>query len=239
MIHTKISFDQLSCKKRRLERIEKLKFKRRKYNLTETSSNSSIDSNSVSSIHSQPHFFSKVELRKKKNREAAERSRLKKVHLINCLTFQIYDLYVLYCDLKDENNNLCSLNTFEINSCHHSIISDNISELSFDNYDDQDIFISASPSFLAEQTFNKETFKYHYLTSTLVNNDIKQQQQNYNIISNHTSECYDYLSSDDSIQSSLTSDNSTIKSNVESILNFNEDELNEFLNELNSDDDFN
>jgi hypothetical protein len=78
--------DAESCKKRRLNRVAILKAKRHR---CEVSCNSSVASSSGSSVSARSTYtLTKDELRRKKNRESAERSRVRKLAHIDFLASQ-------------------------------------------------------------------------------------------------------------------------------------------------------
>lgn len=101
-----LPMDPLSCKKRRQQRVEVLRRKRQRTgSFSETSSVVSSDDSRVS----QPCYLTKDDMRRKKNRESAERSRLRKLALIDALTAQVHRLLAKHKDLKEENFRLRSL----------------------------------------------------------------------------------------------------------------------------------
>lgn len=99
-----VSLDKESCKKRRLERMEVMKQKRRKLASSCGDSISTVSCSSADSI--SPIFLTKDEIRRKKNRESAERSRLRKLRLIDNLSAQVTALTEKRANLKLENAQL-------------------------------------------------------------------------------------------------------------------------------------
>lgn len=98
--------DPLSCKKRRQQRVEVLRRKRQRTgSFSETSSVVSSDDSWIS----QPCYLTKDDMRRKKNRESAERSRLRKLALIDVLSSQVNGLIDRHQDLKEENFRLRSM----------------------------------------------------------------------------------------------------------------------------------
>jgi len=94
---------QSACKKRRQVRVEILRRKRQRCSSPFQSEDSTT---SKSSCMTQPCVLTKDEIRRKKNRESAERSRLRKLGRIDELTFQACELYVKHRDLLEENTRL-------------------------------------------------------------------------------------------------------------------------------------
>lgn len=101
-----LPMDPLSCKKRRQQRVEVLRRKRQRTgSFSDTSSVVSSDDSRIS----QPCYLTKDDMRRKKNRESAERSRLRKLALIDALAVQVRELTARLKDLKEENFHLRSL----------------------------------------------------------------------------------------------------------------------------------
>jgi len=92
-----IALDQASCKRRRQDRIEVLQRKRLK-----------LDTSSEASSISSVQFLTKEEIRRKKNRESAERSRLRKLARIDDLTLTACEMFVQLRDLTEMNCELRS-----------------------------------------------------------------------------------------------------------------------------------
>ncbi len=105
-----ISLDKDSCKKRRFERMEVMKRKRQRSGSICGDSVSSISYASTASVSKistvSSIFLTKDELRRKKNRESAERSRLRKLRLIDNLASQVTTLREKQVFLKRENASL-------------------------------------------------------------------------------------------------------------------------------------
>lgn len=101
-----LPMDALSCKKRRQQRVEVLRRKRQRTgSFSDTSSVVSSDDSRIS----QPCYLTKDDMRRKKNRESAERSRLRKLALIDALAVLVRELTARHKDLKEENFHLRSL----------------------------------------------------------------------------------------------------------------------------------
>ncbi len=105
-----ISLDKDSCKKRRFERMEVMKRKRQRSDSICGDTLSSISYTSTASVSTistvSSIFLTKDELRRKKNRESAERSRLRKLRLIDNLASQVTTLREKQIFLKRENASL-------------------------------------------------------------------------------------------------------------------------------------
>ena len=88
-----LSFDPESCKKRRFERMEVMKRKRQRGGSICGDSLSSISCFSATSVSTTSTvssiYLTKEEIRRKKNRESAERSRLRKLGMIDHLASQV------------------------------------------------------------------------------------------------------------------------------------------------------
>lgn len=117
------------CRKRRRERVEILQLKRQRPSSPSSRTSSSVSASSCSIasdstaprrsgaaavvLQLQPPCFNytltKEELRRKKNRESAERSRQKKLSLIDDLALQACELQLLQQDLDEENQRLRAL----------------------------------------------------------------------------------------------------------------------------------
>lgn len=98
-----MSLDKDSCKKRRMERMEVMRQKRQRSgscadSLSSVSYSSADSVSTVSTI-----YLTKDEIRRKKNRESAERSRLRKLRLIDNLASQVTALREKQIVLKREN----------------------------------------------------------------------------------------------------------------------------------------
>lgn len=98
-----MSLDKESCKKRRMERVEVMRQKRQRSgscadSLSSASYSSADSVSTVSTI-----YLTKDEIRRKKNRESAERSRLRKLRLIDNLASQVNALREKQTILKREN----------------------------------------------------------------------------------------------------------------------------------------
>ena len=98
-----MSLDKDSCKKRRMERMEVMRQKRQRSgscadSLSSVSYSSADSVSTVSTI-----YLTKDEIRRKKNRESAERSRLRKLRLIDNLASQVTALREKQAVLKREN----------------------------------------------------------------------------------------------------------------------------------------
>lgn len=108
----KVCLDATSCRKRRQDRVEIMRSKRLKLSGSSSDDSQSETSRIASSLPSSqsssstPCFLTKEEIRRKKNRESAERSRLKKIGHIDDLTFRTCELLVQQQDLKEENQRL-------------------------------------------------------------------------------------------------------------------------------------
>lgn len=89
------------CKKRRMQRVELMKQKRQRSNCSSDVSCVTFSSDSTPSASA--YQLTKDELRRKKNRESAERSRLRKLALIDHLSQQARLLSAKLKGLHDEN----------------------------------------------------------------------------------------------------------------------------------------
>lgn len=107
---SRLSLDKESCKKRRLERMEVMKRKRQRSGSICGDSLSSVSCSSADSVSTvstvSSIFLTKDEIRRKKNRESAERSRLRKLRLIDNLASQVTALREKQVFLKRENASL-------------------------------------------------------------------------------------------------------------------------------------
>ena len=107
---SRLSLDKESCKKRRFERMEVMKRKRQRSGSICGDSLSSVSCSSADSVSTvstvSSIFLTKDEIRRKKNRESAERSRLRKLRLIDNLASQVTALREKQVFLKRENASL-------------------------------------------------------------------------------------------------------------------------------------
>jgi len=123
--------DDASLKrKRRFERVQKMKLKRSRNFISDCDSSMSSP---IHSLESDP-----VLVRKLKNRESAERSRQKKNGIVDSLTVQVCDQYVRLSDLESENEFLRATYQYQqpgvVDSCNVDVVSVGSPE-EFDSFD--------------------------------------------------------------------------------------------------------